>query len=313
MVSIFKDEEDYIIRCTKKVEDFFIKKKVHYEEQFHLHDYLLSFNFQKNRIHLTVEVPMIKENKDKERGLIVVQEVNLLKKVDKNVENLVRFMIEEKKKLFQDKSYLSSLIQDVFINRWVFIQECPICFEFNAHTRCDRCQFPICALCLNKFMTFENSEKIAKKFCQCNRNFLVFNEIPCNRLIINEANRNFSVFNRMAYRRFFEDKPLRINDLFYNHLNDEDTEDDNNEAEDTEDVENEETEDEETENEDTEDEETEDDETEDEETEDNDTDNNVKNSGNDIVVVNLLLRAVQNFNHDVNNITNENNNETENN
>ena len=268
MVSIFKDEEDYIIRCTKKVEDFFIKHKVHYEEQFHLHDYLLSFNFQKNRIHLTVEVPMIKENKDKERGLIIIQEVNLLRKVDKNVENLVRFMIEEKKKLFQDKSYLSSLIQDVFINRWVFIQECPICVEFNAHTRCDRCQFPICALCLNKFMTFKNSEKIAKKFCQCNRNFLVFNEIPCNRLIINEANRNFSVFNRMAYRRFFEDKPLRINDLFYNHLNDEDTEDDNNEAED---IETEDTEDEDTEAEDTEAEDTEAEDTEAEDTQDDDT------------------------------------------
>ena len=338
MVSIFKDEEDYIKRCTKKVEDFFIKHKVHYEEQFHLHDYLISFNFQKNRIHLTVEVPMIKENKDKERGLIVVQEVNLLKKVDKNVENLVRFMIEEKKKLFQDKSYLSSLIQDVFINRWVFIQECPICVEFNAHTRCDRCQFPICALCLNKFMTFENSEKIAKKFCQCNRNFLVFNEMPCHRLIIHEANRNFSVFNIRPYHWFLEDKPP--NDLFYNRFNNEDINYEETQAENTqaenngadnseaEDTENEDTEDEDTEDEDTEDE------TEDEDTEDEESNTNVEDSENDDsedeedkLMVSLFLRAVQNFSPDftvnanlqsdsddtVERVYNENNNETEDN
>jgi hypothetical protein len=319
MVSIFKDEEDYIIRFTKKVEDYFIKYKYHYEEQFHFQGYLISFNYQKNRIHLTVELPMIKENKDKEKGLIVMQEINLLKKVDKNLENLVRFMIEEKKKLFQDKSYLSSLIQDVFINRWVFIQECPICVEFNAHTRCDRCQFPICALCLNKFMTFENSERIAKKFCQCNRNFLVFNKMPCHRLIIHEANRNFSVFNIRPYHWTLEDKPP--NDLFYNRFNNEDINYEETQAENTQAENNgadhseaDDTEDEDTEDQDSEDENTEDEDTETEDTDDNvndnsedeDTDDDVNDNSEaedteteeDKLAVSLFLKAVQNFSPD---------------
>ena len=278
MVSIFKDEEDYIIRCVKKVEDFFIKKKYHYEEQFSFQDYLVSFYFSKEKIHLAVKLPIIREKKDKEKGLIVVQEVKLLKKVDKDVGNLVRFMVEEKKKLLHDQSYLSSLIRDKFVNRWFLIQECPICIEFNAHTRCDKCQFPICALCLNKFMTFENSKKIAKKFCQCNRTFYVFNKIPAHSYRNNDLESDS------------EEENNHIEGVFYNHVN---NEDDDSENEDTldDDSEDDEAQDDDSEDNDSKDEETQDDHSKNQDTDDSEDDE-------DKLMVNLFLRAVQNFSPD---------------
>ena len=218
MASIFKDEEDYIIKYTKRVTDL-LSSENHYEERVYLQNYLLSFNFSKDKVHLSVELPIIRDKKDQENGLITVQEVNLSKKVDKDVNNLVRFMIEEKNKLLQDKSYLTELIGDVFITTWFLTQECPICIEFNAHTRCDRCQFPICSLCLNKLM--KNHKKIVNNFCQCNRKFYVFEKVPPHRLAVNEENDLDNDLNETIRE-----------DLFYNFVNNDTTE---NNDEDTED------------------------------------------------------------------------------
>ena len=291
MVSIFKDEEDYIIKYTKRVTDLLISKD-HYEERVYLQNYLLSFNFSRDKVHLSVELPIIRDKKDQENGLITVQEVNLLKKVDKDVNNLVRFMIEEKNKLLQDKSYLTKLIGDVFITTWFLTQECPICIEFNAHTRCDRCQFPICSLCLNKFMKMENDKKIVNKFCQCNRKFYVFDKIPPHRLAVDEENDLDNDLNETVRE-----------DLFYNLVNNDTIENNDEDTEDDDDSENEDTLDDDSEDDKAQDDESEDNDSKDEETQDDDSKNqdtqdDDSEDDEDKLMVNLFLRAVQNFSPD---------------